>query len=415
MKKTLSGLIFFSIASFYAQVKFEKGYIIDQNNTKKEVLIKNKGWVSNPDSFVFKTDENSAEDKGTTSTIKEFGIYNDAKYVTYNGEIDYSSDDISSFSYTKEPKLVKSSVFLKELVTGNKKLYIYKGHITRYFYSESDAIIHPLIYKKYFFNGNSSQVATNDQYLDQLKTIFSDNSDVQTLVNRTQYTASSLTKIFKAYNSKNSDSSTTNQINDQNFTENKKQAKFNLAIRPGINFYAPLKLEDSYSNPGFSSTSNFRVGLEAELVLPFNKNKWSIILEPTYSQYTNKKTTIRTEDNLYNITMDSYSSINIPVGIRYSMFLNDKSKIFVNAAINIFNIKTSSPSSIDVDYDGKVFDNIALASNQSFRGSSLGAGFTYNNKFSIEARFNNRTNILYKDLPHADLKSVSLILGYNIF
>ena len=415
MKKILSSLIFFSIASFYAQVKFEKGYIINQNNVKKEVLIKNKGWVSNPDNFVFKTDENSAEDKGIPSTIKEFGIYNDAKYVSYTGDIDYSSDDISSFSHTNEPKFVKSSVFLKELVTGSKKLYTYKGHITRYFYSESDSIIHPLIYKKYFFNGNSSQVATNDQYLDQLKTIFSDNSDIQTLVNRTQYTASSLTKIFKAYNNKNSDGSVTNQTNDQNFTENKRQAKFNLNIRPGINFYAPLKLEESYPNPGFSSKSNFRVGLEAELILPFNKNKWSVILEPTYSQYTNKRTTIPTDDNLYNITMDSYSSINIPVGIRYSMFLNDKSKIFVNATINVFNIRTSSPSSIDVDYDGAVFDKIALASSQSFRGSSLGAGFNYNNKFSIEARFNNRTNILYKDLPHADLKSFSLILGYNIF
>ncbi|MGH1519264.1 outer membrane beta-barrel protein [Chryseobacterium sp. JK1] len=410
MKKTLSALLFFSIASFYAQVKFEKGYIIDQNDTKKEVLIKNKGWVSNPDNFIYKTDENSTEDKGTPATIKEFGIYNDSKYVTYNGDIDYSSDDISNFSHTKEPKFVKSSVFLKELVAGNKNLYTYKGHITRYFYSESDSAIQPLIYKKYLFNGNSSQVATNEQYLDQLKTIFADNSSAQALVDRTQYTASSLSKIFKTYNGKSTDGST-----DQSFTESKKKVKFNLNIRPGINFYAPLKLEESYRNPGFSSKSNFRVGVEAELVLPFNKNKWSVIVEPTYSQYTNKKTTIRTDDNLYNITMDSYSSISVPVGIRYSMFLNEKSRIFVNASISVLNVRTSSASSIDVDYDNTVFDKIALASTQSFRGSSIGAGFTYNNKFSVEARLNGNTNVLYKDLPHADLKSFSLILGYNIF
>ncbi|UKB83043.1 PorT family protein [Chryseobacterium sp. MEBOG06] len=414
MKKTLSGLILFSIASFYAQVKFEKGYIIDQNNVKKEVLIKNKGWVSNPDNFVFKTDENSAEDKGTPSTIKEFGIYNDSKYVTYNGNIDYSSDDISSFSNTKEPKFVKSSVFLKELVAGNKNLYTYKGHITRYFYSESDSTIQPLIYKKYFFNGNSSQVATNEQYLDQLKTIFADNTNAQSLVNKTQYTASSLTKIFKTYNGENSDGSTA-QNSDQSFTETKKKPKFNLSIRPGINFYAPLELKESYRNPGFPSKSNFRIGVEAELVLPFNKNKWSVILEPTYAQYTNKKTTIRTDDNLYNMTMDSYSFISIPVGIRYSMFLNEKSKIFVNVATNVLNVRTSSSASIDVDYDNAVFDKIALASTQSFRGMSLGAGFNYHNKFSVEARFSSSTNILYKDLPHADLKSFSLILGYNIF
>ncbi|MFZ4930035.1 outer membrane beta-barrel protein [Chryseobacterium sp. Mn2064] len=410
MKKTLSSLLFCSIASFYAQVKFEKGYIIDQNDIKKEVLIKNKGWVSNPDNIIYKTDENSAEDKGTPSTIKEFGIYNDSKYVTYNGNIDYSSDDISNFSNTKEPKFVKSSVFLKELVAGNKNLYTYKGHITRYFYSESDSVIHPLIYKKYFFNGNSSQVATNEQYLDQLKTIFADNNSAQALVNRTQYTASSLTKIFKTYNGESSDGST-----DQSFTESKKKVKFNLSIRPGINFYAPLELKESYRNPGFPSKSNFRIGVEAELVLPFNKNKWSVILEPTYAQYTNKKTTIRTDDNLYNMTMDSYSFINIPLGIRYSMFLNEKSRIFVNVATNVLNVRTSSSASIDVDYDNVVFDKIALASTQAFRGTSFGAGFNYNNKFSVEARLSSSTNILYKDLPNADLKSFSLILGYNIF
>ncbi|MDG4651485.1 hypothetical protein [Chryseobacterium arthrosphaerae] len=180
MKKALTGFFSFFIIAICAQIKFEKGYIISSDNTKKEVFIKNLGWVSNPNSFVYKTDEKSAETTGTPSAIKEFGIYNDVKYVTYNGDIDYSSDNIADLSSGKEPELRKASVFLKEIVTGNKNLYSYQGeNVIRYFYADADSSIQPLIYKKYFFNGNSSQIAVNEEYIDQLKTIFPDDSNVQ--------------------------------------------------------------------------------------------------------------------------------------------------------------------------------------------------------------------------------------------
>lgn len=414
MKNAFSVFAFLSITSIYAQVKYEKGYIINNDNVKTEVLIKNKGWVSNPDSFSYKKDDNAQESTGIPSNIKEFGVYNEVKYITYNGEIDYSSDDIASLTHNKEPKLVKSSVFLKEIASGNKRLYTYKGHITRYFYSDSDSVIKPLIYKKYLLDGNKSLVATNDEYLDQLKVLFADDTSTLSKVDRTQYSTSSLTRIFTEYNGKTAVNS--NSSSEVAVSTKKKEVKLNLNIRPGVNFYSPLKLEESYPSPELaSSKTNFRIGVEAELILPFNRNKWSVILEPTFSQYSNKKTTIRTNDNLYNITMDSYSSISIPLGVRHYMYINDKSKIFVNASINVFTIKTSSPSSIDVDYDGFVFDKLELASTQSFRNASFGIGYNYNSKYSLEARFNTRSNILDKDLPHTDIKSFSLIFGYNIF
>ncbi|PTT34915.1 hypothetical protein DBR28_12995, partial [Chryseobacterium sp. HMWF028] len=101
MKKTLSVLLSFCIALICAQVKFEKGYIINSNDVKKEVLIKNQGWVSTPDNFVYKTDENSAENTGTPTSIKEFGIYNEVKFISYNGDIDYSSDNLDDLSNSK--------------------------------------------------------------------------------------------------------------------------------------------------------------------------------------------------------------------------------------------------------------------------------------------------------------------------
>ena len=60
---------------------------------------------------------------------------------------------------------------------------------------------------------------------------------------------------------------------------------FNLSIRPGMN-YATLSIGNdltlSITNIDFGNKLGFRLGLEAEFVLPFNKYKWAIIVEPTY-------------------------------------------------------------------------------------------------------------------------------------
>ncbi len=410
MKKRLSVILCLLIISINAQIKFEKGYIIGSDDVKKEVLIKNLGWVSNPSSFVYKTEEKSTESTGNPSSIKEFGIYNEVKYVTYNGDIDYSSDNISDLSSSKEPELRKASVFLKEIVTGNKNLYSYQGqNVIRYFYADSGAAIQPLIYKKYLFEGSSSQIATNDDYINQLKTIFSDDSNAKTMVAKTKYTGSDLKKVFKAYNDKISGTS-----DEQFSSEEKRKSKFNLNIRPGINFYSPVDIAGAYRNDGLPSKSGFRIGAEAELVLPFNKNKWSVVVEPTFSLYSNKAT-IRTSDNLYKINVDNYSFISIPVSIRHYMFISDKSKIFINAGINFLTLKTSSSKDYAVDYDGYVFDRLKLSSSQSFKSATFGIGYNYNNKYSIEARYNTSINMLEEKGPYADLKYTSLIIGYNIF
>jgi hypothetical protein len=414
MKKMLSVLLSFCIALISAQVKFEKGYIINSNDVKKDVLIKNQGWVSTPDNFVYKADENSAENTGTPNTIKEFGIYNETKYISYNGDIDYSSDNLDDLSNSKAPELKKGLVFLKEVVKGNKSLYFYqKQNFGRYFYSDSDSSIQPLIYKKYYFNGSSSQVATNDDYINQLQTIFSDDSNAKALAAKTKYTASDLKKVFSLYNSKFSGPASSNE---QSFSETKKKAKFNLSIRPGANFYSPLKIAQTYGNEGFPSKTGVRIGVEAEIVLPFNKNKWSVVLEPTFSLYNNK-TTIKTNDNLYNMHMENYSFFSLPLSLRHYMFINDDSKIFINAGINILSIKTSSSETIDLDYDGTVFDKLQLSPSQSFKSAVFGIGFNYKSKYSIEARYNTSTNLLdqKRNAATADLKYVSLILGYNIF
>lgn len=398
-----------------AQVKFEKGYIITKNdNIKKEVLIKNIDWANSPSEFIYKTDDKSIDLKGDPSNIKEFGVYGFSKYISYTGFVDTSSSDLSKLSNQFEPENKNVTAFLKEIVSGDKKLYSYQTsqNSNIYFYSDSETSeIKPLIYKRYHPDGNQLLVAINEGYIQQLRIIFDSDSKAKSLISQTRYSTNSLTKIFKTYNVQISSSNIEETLDPKN-----KYVKFNLQIRPGINFYSPLKTTNIIGNNEFPSTVNFRLGIEAEIVLPINKNKWAVIFEPSYSFYTNKKITAATENNLYNMSIDQYSFINLPIGIRHYMYLNDKSKFFLNGQINILQFKAGKAKSIDLDYEGDIFDQISLSSNTALKSFSFGAGYNYNNKYSIEVRYNTVNNILErKGSQKAEVSYPSIILGYNIF
>ncbi|MCS3531401.1 PorT family protein [Chryseobacterium sp. JUb7] len=411
MRKTFLVFLLFFVFFSNAQVKFEKGYLITNDGEKKEVLIKNMDWTGTPKDISYKTNEQSSQITVNPTDIKEFGIYGAGKYITYNGPVESSYDDLSILSGQYDPIFKDETIFLKELSAGNKNLYYYNlRNAVKFFYSDGNSEIKPLIYKRYNPQGDQSKVATNDTYISQLKEIFKDDSAATVLVPKTKYSISSLTKIFSLHNDKDADPN----IKKEFLAETK--SKYNLSIRPGVIFFNPIEASNPVGEGNFPSKTNFRIGVEAEWVLPFNKNKWSILIEPTYSFYSNDKMSFKSRDQLYTISFDSYSFINIPLSIRHHMYLNNKSKLFVNVGIDALNFQLGNGKNLETDYDGEVFSRAKLSPVLLFQGFSAGAGFTYNNKFTIEARYNGRYSLIPVREPGGmAIKYSSIILGYNIF
>ena len=197
-----------------------------------------------------------------------------------------------------------------------------------------------------------------------------------------------------------------NTLNDEeivNYEAKEKRNFFNLNIRLGVNF-SSLEIEVTGQSRNyvvdFGSQVNFRFGLEAELILGFNKNKWSIIFEPTYQSYN--------ADTLNNVTefKTTYKSIEAPIGVRYYMFLNDQSKFFVNGQFCMdfsFNSIIERNNSTDLD----IFDSLNFC---------FGLGYKYNDRFSLEARSYTKRNVLngyYFWI--GDYNTFSVILGYTLF
>ncbi|WP_312075722.1 hypothetical protein [Chryseobacterium sp.] len=192
MRRIILGFLLFLTVVINAQIKFENGYIISNNGTKQDVLIKNLAWVDNPNQITYKSSEDSKELHASPADIKEFKVDGFQKYISYDGPIEQSSYDLSNLSDDKEPVFKNDKVFLKEITSGNYKLYFYSSKRLLKFFFGSDSNIEPLVYKKYHPAGIQSQVATNEQYKTQLKTLFSTNEEAVKLIEKSRYTEESL-------------------------------------------------------------------------------------------------------------------------------------------------------------------------------------------------------------------------------
>ena len=149
MKLLKTIFIFLFTISIHAQIRFEQGYIIDNNNQRQDVLIKNIDWLNNPKSIEYKNDETSKIEIATINQIKEFGVDNQSKYVRVDVKIDRSSEDLAKISSIQEPEFKEETLFLKVLIEGEASLYDYVDYnLKRFFYKKNNGEIEQLIYKK---------------------------------------------------------------------------------------------------------------------------------------------------------------------------------------------------------------------------------------------------------------------------
>lgn len=406
-KRILITLLTILSLNCYSQIIFEKGYFINNANEKTACLIKNNDWRSNPISFEYKLSETDKVQNGLLEWVKEFGVYDAFKYVRSATKIDRSSNNINSLSTTAEPVFSEETLYLKVVLEGKSSLYEYvDSSITRFFYSIDNNDKEQLIYKRYISTGTI--IEKNNKFRQQLWTNLKCPEIELSEVLALDYKKKDLVKFFTKYNTCNN--SEVVLIERQKSNQN----LFHLTLRPRFNSNS-LSIQN-ISAPNwqidFDAQSGFGMGLEAELVLPYYKNKWSIILEPTYQTFSSKgSNTVPGISGGKLLATIEYKSIEIPIGIRYSFYLSDKSKLFIDGAV-VFDFSSNS-SLLLTRVDGSVLETLDLDKSNNL---AFGAGYRYNNKYSIAAKFQTSRNILGNYVAwEAHYNSFSLLLGYTIF
>lgn len=408
-------LISFSIFTVQSQVTYESGYIIDNSGNRTEVLIFNKDWKNNPSEVSYKKGESGEVQTAGVEDIREFGIGNYGKYKSFLVSIDQSKDQTNSLSNSAEPDFLKKRVFLKQLVDGKAALYSYKeGVITRFFYSvNNDQTPEALIFKRYKEN---NRIAENNSFRQQLYTHLNCRSLSADAFRRIRYSESDLVEFFADYNScENSDYKI---IEDET-----QEGTFNFSLKGGM-LFSSIDVERGLEakDADFSFDAGILLGVEAEYVMPFNRNKWSLLLEPTYQSHVKERQLVNNTPFAFNdayVTIDM-SFISIAGGVRHYLFLNESSKFFINAGI-AFDVPISTELVIDRGEKYQMQPELDEFTTQAYLLG--GVGFNYSNRLSAEVRYYSAKKITGgKTVPDnyvlewdASISSIAVILGYRFW
>lgn len=397
-KQLLLFLITILSLNCYSQISYEKGYYIDNSNQKVDCLIKNVDWKNNPTEFVYKLAENTSVQKATIKTIKEFGIYNKLKYERYTVNIDRSSNVVNNLSNVRKVLFNEEQLFLQVLIEGEASLYVFEdSNLIRYFYSKDQSKPKQLIFKKYVTFDN--KIGTNNRFKQELWINLKCSGLSENVIENLDYTRSDLTRFFIKYNKCNNHEYT-------NFDKKEKKEFFNLSIRPGFNS-STLSIDNRNSssrNTDFGNEIGFRLGIEAEFILPFNKNKWAIIIEPTYQYFKSEKESTYRSFNRH--VKSDYKSIELPVGVRHYFFLNESSKVFINGSF-VYDISFNSVIDFNYSKDLEINNGVNFA---------FGIGYKRNNKYSLELRYLTSRDVLNEYVSwDSQYKTLSVIFGYTLF
>ncbi|MDC6405612.1 MULTISPECIES: tRNA modification GTPase [Maribacter] len=408
LKKSSIALLFsFFSLLLSAQIDFEPGYIIDNSGQRTSCYIKNLEWKNNPSEFQYQISENSGEKTGTISEIQEFGITDGPVFIRKTILIDRSPWKTSELTMDRSFSWKEETIFLKEIVKGEANLYYYEdGDLRRFFFNVGDEDIVQLRHKIY--KREDLKIGENNEFRQQMWNALDCEGFSKNGLQKLQYKMDPIKRIFNSYN----------ECTDPSYEalgNEKSKGIIHLALRPGINFTS-LDVQNSLSsfrNADFGSQNEFRIGAELEFILPFNRNKWALIVEPTYRNFkartrSQQRSSFVPNSDFYAVV--NYTSLEIPIGFRHYMFFGENFKLFLNASALI-----DLPINSEVNYVNFGGSEGEIGYNFSF---APGIGFTILNRFSFEGRLLGNREIFntkaFKSYS-SDYKGFSLILGYRIF
>lgn len=390
-------LVFFLLisSSLIAQIEFKTASFIDNSGNKIDCFIKDVDWKSNPTFFEYKLSENEAVQIAKIENVASFQIGESTKYMRKTVEMD-RWDKFSTPSVQKHPIFKTETIFLKTLVEGEAALYSYsENSFNTYFYSVASKNPQQLVQKQYVVNnGTKDIVYKNDLYKKQLEAdLVGDNVKASEIRNLTYFKADFI-NVFQKYNGGKGQA-----LGLASATK----TKINITPRIGLNMNQVDVKHLVYSDYeyDFGTKSNIRIGVEVEGVLPFNRGKWAMAIEPVYTSY-------KADGDGSDYTADiDYQALELHVVARHYMFLKNDSKLFLNAGF------LYSTDLNDAIY-APARRPFPVAIDMNFQ-LVLGAGYKYK-KISAEVRYiGNQSMIVNHSTWQAHYTSYSFVLGYTIF
>lgn len=414
MKKHFTFLTVLLFTVFcYSQTDEHTGYYITEGGQKVEGYFKHADFF-NSNSLEFKKSAADAYSPLSADAISEYGIGASFKFIKKTIKIDKADNtNLQMLSQVREPQYETETHFLNVLVEGDKaSLYsVNVNKSTRYFYSLADKTkIEQLIFKKY--QSTDDVVQTNNYYQQQLYQGLNCKGEPISEFIKLEYDKKPLVNFFKEYNT----------CSGAGFTEYDNKAGRGLKMLYTV-FAGIYNTSFSIEEQRLPETSNSAIsyGLGAEVALAVPSRRWELFVRAEYEMLKVETTgTYRTTYNEQVTVAEADASfINVLAGPRYNFIINDRHKLFLDAAIGLSLASGDVTTNVTIKpfssepYAGE--SNTLPVSNSAV--FNFGVGYVFNNKFGIRAVLETERNIfdsLYSYKYSGSIGRIGLNLRYTI-
>lgn len=399
MKKLILSSLLLMSFTLFGQKLDQQGYIIKANGEKVDCYLSSSISRQNPTSFEYSLESNGEVLEGNLQNSIGFGVPNLYKYVKAGVKIDQSSTKLATISNNENPEWKYQTVFLKVELQGKASLYSYlRGGSKRFFYNIDDEPIEQLVQKKYM--ATSTKMGTNNQYRRTLR----EKLDCEAMnlddYRELKYSSVPLSDVFKKYNE-------CANAEMEDFSKSSGKAEFRLKAKGGVNFESnSVDAQNSNLSVDFENQTSFSFGAEFEIVWPFDNQKWSTILSPSFRSYKDEQEifTSSLANNTQTVN-NEFVSVELPVGVRRYFPINDSLNLFFDLSF-VFDITSKNDLIYSVSGD--------RSNSQIGSGFGLGTGININ-RFDIHFMYKAPRNLLKGAFSlESKFNSTSVKVAYRI-
>lgn len=321
VKRFLTVTLLLTYIAANAQISFDPGYYVNSNGDTIRGLIKNLDWKNNPVSVEFKKDVDSNSSVLLMDSINGFGVANDIVFRKFLVDIAVFSPRIEEYSSKHNPEYSQKVVLLRQLIEGEKELYVYlESNFQCFFAGNKGDIPQQLVHK--FYIAETQLIAENNQYRNQLFLLLSCPCLKSMDFEKLPYLRKEIIKLFETYYACSGTIFSKNEV----VTE-KKRRKIELSVSAGV----------EYCNMNISGIPNSSIpsricplgGLDLEIFMPYYRNKISFVCQPVFDYYFATVTFAKREKEV------DFHFLTVPFGVRYSTFLKPETRLFAEAKYSL--------------------------------------------------------------------------------
>ncbi|MEZ4945134.1 MAG: outer membrane beta-barrel protein [Cyclobacteriaceae bacterium] len=416
---TLIATLFITISAKSQTTNWQPGFIIPSGRDTIKGFIDFKDWKQNPKHILFK-DLNSKEFSYSANSISYFYISTFDEF--YHGNIittDQSSLRSNDVINLINQNIIKTdTVFLKVLVDGKISLFEFNdGNRLHYLYDDGTRIRELEVKKKRALQtSNTYGVATINLYKEQLKSLMKDCSRINSDINNLTYGSKGLTNIFREYHE--CSSFPISYIN-----QSKDKFKFKFGIGTGVQITS-IRLDSEVGFPTISSNDystpiNPIIGISGEIIIPKNRESWSIANDLIFSNYSSTvNTQIQSGAAIYTSDVKiKFSYIKLMNLIRYKFITNRTLLPFLNFGIsNSFALNSEFHSTREITDLGKTIsrtERVDYEVRNHEQGLVLGGGVSFK-KWSAEIQYESTNGFSSYSNLGTKVSYTRLFIVYNL-